>query len=102
MWRHMDGAWEVRGRRQVFGLFIVEGQPSGGLEVPETWVEAARETLSAMAIEGSLPHRAQAERDGITSGFLGVTSWQAVCAQFDIDYASLPDRVGPAENRASA
>ena len=29
IWRHMDAAWEIRGRRLVYGLLIVEGDPTG-------------------------------------------------------------------------
>ncbi|MEZ5285576.1 MAG: hypothetical protein R2712_12390 [Vicinamibacterales bacterium] len=93
MWRHIDAAWEIRGRRLVLGFFIVEGRGQDASDVPEAWAQAARDTLSAAAIEGSFPHRSQAEREGIIGGFLGATTWQAVCAQFDIDYTSLPDRV---------
>jgi hypothetical protein len=29
MWRHIDAAWERRGRRRVYGMFIVEGETHG-------------------------------------------------------------------------
>lgn len=45
MWRHMDAAWEVRGRREVFGLFIVEGTSPSSAEMPAKWREAAADTL---------------------------------------------------------
>lgn len=93
MWRHMDAAWEIRGCRLVLGFFIVEGSGVEGVEVPDQWVQAARDTMAPTAIAGSFPHRSKAERDAITSGFLGVTTWQAVCATFRVDYASLPVKV---------
>lgn len=93
MWRHMDAAWEIRGRRLVLGFFIVEGNGKEGIDPPPQWVQAARDTMAPAAIDGSFPHRSTAERDAITSGFLGVTTWQAVCATFGIDYASLPVKV---------
>lgn len=90
MLRHMDGAWEIRGDREVFGFFIVEGV-DGGEEVPEVWLEVSRDTTTEGALDRSLPHRPEAVRQGIASGFLGVSTWQTVCRVFGIDPGSLPD-----------
>jgi hypothetical protein len=76
MLRHMDAAWEIANGRRVLGFFIVEGGASG--EVPPAWLEAARNTLAPGSVAASLPHRTAAERDAITRGFLGVTTWQQV------------------------
>lgn len=94
MLRHLDAAWELRGRRAVYGFFIVEAAP-GTVEVPAAWATAARETVSAEAIRSSLPHRPEEEREAIARAFLGVTTWQAVCAEFGVDWALLPDEVDP-------
>src|ERR1700733_9989689 len=36
IWRHIDAAWEIRGRRRVFGFFIVQSQDSDG-GLPPHW-----------------------------------------------------------------
>jgi hypothetical protein len=100
IWRHMDAAWEIRGGREVYGLFIVEGS-SNDRAVPAVWQRAADEAMSGAALLGSFPHRSAAERDAIAAGFLGVATWQAVCQHFDIDYHGLPDRI-PAAGVGSA
>jgi hypothetical protein len=91
LWRHIDAAWEIRGSRMVYGLFIVEGIPDQPTVVPPHWKVAAEAILKRAAIEGSFPHRSPAERTAIAGGFLGVTTWQAVCDRFGIDFKTLPD-----------
>jgi hypothetical protein len=94
MLRHMDCAWELRGSRLVFGFFIVEGD--GGAEavgVPPRWADAAAETVRPAALRGSLPHRTAAEQAEICRGFLGVTTWQRLCAELEIPWSALPDRL---------
>lgn len=96
MLRHIDCAWESRGGKLVFGLFSV----SGGTEpedvpVPGEWAQAAASTIGTDALEASLPHRSDAERRAIASCFLGATTWQAVRAEFELDWDKLPDEVGP-------
>jgi hypothetical protein len=92
MWRHMDAAWEIRGNRAVFGLFIVAGE-SDTSGVPSHWRLAASALLSEAAISGSFPHRGPTERDAIVRGFLGVTTWPEVCQRFAIDHDGLPDQL---------
>lgn len=95
MLRHLDAAWEARGQKRVYSFFILEGE--GGpdaVEVPARWVDAARNTISTTAICDSLPHRDAAEQLAIARCFLGVTTWQAVCKTFDIDWTKLPDSAG--------
>ena len=89
MWRHIDAAWEIRGRRRVFGFFIVPGQEPDGALPPV--VEAAfGEALSEPVLEANFPHRSTKERDAITACFLGGTTWNLVCKAFSISLASLP------------
>jgi hypothetical protein len=89
MWRHIDAAWEIRGRRRVFGFFIVPGQqPDGG--VPPVVEAAFREALSEAVLEANFPHRSTKERDAISTCFLGGTSWNLVCKKFNISLTSLP------------
>jgi hypothetical protein len=90
MLRHIDAAWEIRGARHVYGLFIVE---SGDAGTPDTWAEAARETVSDAALDASLPHRSSREREAITSAFLGVTTWQDICREFQLSPSVLLERV---------
>jgi hypothetical protein len=92
--RHIDGAFESKGSKRVFGLFIVEADRESD---PQKWITAARETVSPAAIEGSLPHRSDQQRQAIESAFVGVTTWTAICRQFDISEALLPDRVSQIE-----
>jgi hypothetical protein len=100
MLRHIDCAWEVRGSREVVGFFIVEGKGgSDAIEVPPRWTEAASATISEEVLNASLPHRTQAEREAIAHCFLGVTTWQAVCARFRIDFNALPDRIVTSEDK---
>lgn len=94
--RHLDAAWERRGSRRVYGMLIVEG--AGGpaaVEVPPQWVHASLSTISTAAIADSLPHRGPAEQLEIARCFLGVTTWQAVCRTFDIDWVKLPHTAEP-------
>ncbi len=82
MLRHLDGAWEVRGRRSVFGFFIVEGEETGA---PAPWIQAAKQTVRDDVLRKSLPHRSDEEKAGITGAFLGVTTWRRVCSEFGVD-----------------
>lgn len=94
MLRHMDGALEIAGTRQVIGFFIVEGSDSQtGIRVPDIWVKAARNTISEYALTMSLPHRSREQRQLIADGFLGVTTWQQVCSTFNIPFPT--DEVQP-------
>jgi hypothetical protein len=89
MWRHIDAAWEIRGRRRVFGFCIVPGQePDGG--VPPVVQAAFGEALSESVLEANFPHRSTKERAAITACFLGGTTWNLVCEAFNISLASLP------------
>ncbi len=93
MLRHLDGAWEARKGRAVYGLFIVEGDGDGtAVAVPERWQRVCAETVTPETLSRSLPHRSAEERGAIARGYLGVTTWQRICAQFDIPWRDLPDR----------
>jgi hypothetical protein len=92
MWRHIDAAWEIRGRRRVFGFIIGPGHESDGGAPPA--VEAAfGETLSEAVLEANFPHRSAKERDAIIACFLGGTTWNHVCKAFNISLASLPRKI---------
>ena len=97
MLRHIDDAWEVRGdKKQLYGFFIVEGEPDD-MDIPPNWVAAAKACITEEALNGSLPHRSPSERTAIAKCFLGVTTWQAVCHHFDIPWNELPTTVAAAE-----
>lgn len=100
MLRHLDAAWEIRGRRALYGFFVVEAEDERGM-VPRVWVDAASDTTSEAAIHASLPHRSPEERAGIAARFLGVTTWQAVVAAFHLDPAVLVETAdSPGQNTA--
>lgn len=101
MLRHIDAAWEIRGRRSVYGLFIVEAT-AGSSHPPAVWKGAAKDTVSPEAISQSLPHRSPEEREGIVHSFLGVTTWQAVCGEFTILVDGLPKRAEGGETAPTA
>ena len=90
MLRHIDCAWEIRGRKQVFGFLIVEGEGRSP-DIPLSWLEQVRITMSQEAIRSSLPHRGPEEQASIAGCFTGATTWQRVCASFGIDWEELPD-----------
>jgi hypothetical protein len=85
MLRHLDAAWEHRQGRRIYGLFIVEAERgTSSVEPPLVWHDAVGLTISNDVLEASLPHRSPDERTQIASALLGVTTWQAVCAEFQI------------------
>lgn len=92
IFRHIDGAWEIRGTKQVVGFFIVEGDLPNG-EVPHIWCEFAKQTIGKEAIASSLPHRGIEEQTAIASCFAGVTTWQIVCRELSVDPKCLIDTV---------
>ncbi len=51
---------------------------------PSIWRQVADVTISEEVLRGSLPHRTPEERSQIASALLGVTTWQAVCEEFQI------------------
>ena len=92
MLRHMDAAMEVRGARRVLGLMIVEGPGGADAIVPSAyWLSQAELQVGEDALEVSLPHRSLAERQDIADGFLGVTTWQRVCADCRLPWPPIED-----------
>jgi hypothetical protein len=89
--RHMDSALDAANGRTVVGFFVVEG--GSDAEVPRPWITAAADTISRRMVQSSLPHRSPAEQELISKGFLGVTTWAAVCREFGLDPGILPDTV---------
>jgi hypothetical protein len=95
MWRHIDAAWEIRGRRAVYGFFIVEGSAEAEPDtLPLVWRDACDACRTRDALVLSFPHRSAAEIEAISRCFLGATTWQAVCRHFGIDWNALPHIVG--------
>jgi hypothetical protein len=92
IWRHLDAAWELRARRAVYGLFIVESNSTDG-SVPEVWRKAGQECPHLSALLASLPHRSAEEVIAISRCYLGVTTWRKVCERFHIDWGTLPREV---------
>src|SRR4029077_14731882 len=71
--------------RRIYGLFIVEAEKgTTSVEPSSAWHEAVELTISEELLKGSLPHRSSDERSQIASALLGVTTWQAVCDEFQI------------------
>lgn len=83
VWRHIDAAWERKGRRKVYGMFIVEAKDSSDA-VPSLWLEAVTDALEPEALRTSFPHRSAVEVESIQRCLLGVTTWQAVCTAFGL------------------
>lgn len=83
MLRHIDCAWEARGTRQVIGFFIVQGVGDGG-EVPVDWLNYTGETVCADVLNTSLPHRGPQEQKEIASCFIGATTWETICGEFNL------------------
>ncbi len=95
MLRHIDNAWEIRGRRKVYGFFLVESCDGICMDVPAEWYDFADQTISAKAIAGSLPHRSQDEARQIANCFLGVATWQKLVDTFELKPSeALPDQCG--------
>ena len=90
MLRHIDCVWEIAGNRKIVAFFIVEGNDNDCL-VPTVWIEYARQTVAPDAVGSSLPHRGLEEHNGIASCFAGVTTWQRLCKEFNLNWAALPD-----------
>lgn len=90
IWRHIDCAWEIKGKREVFGFFIVEGDGLSD-EVPAHWMDETKITMSQKALTSSLPHRGPEEQERIRRCFIGVTTWQKMCKEFGIDWGFLPN-----------
>jgi hypothetical protein len=85
MLRHLDAAWEHRQGRRIYGLFIVEAEKgTAAFETSSVWQEAVELTISEEVLKGSMPHRSPEERSEIASALLGVTTWQAICDEFQI------------------
>jgi hypothetical protein len=107
MLRHLDAAWEHRDGRRIYGLYIVEAENgTNSVEPPSTWHEAVESTISDEVLRGSLPHRSPEERSQIASALLGVTTWQAVCDEFQLPRAVLipevfDDTPAPSRRRPS-
>lgn len=85
MLRHIDCAWEVRGRKRVLGMLIVEGA-GDDQTVPAYWQDYSDRLASAEVMASSLPHRGPDEQRAISECFVGVTTWQQVCHEFDIPW----------------
>jgi hypothetical protein len=90
IWRHIDCAWEIKGKRELFGFLIVEGDGLND-QAPEHWMGETKITMSQKALASSLPHRGPEEQERIRRCFIGVTTWQKVCKEFGIDWDFLPD-----------
>lgn len=90
VWRHIDCAWEIKGKREVFGFFIVEGLGLS-IDVPEKWIRETEAAMSKEALASSLPHRGPEEQRTIHQCFIGVATWQRLCNEFGIDWSLLPD-----------
>ena len=85
MLRHLDSVWDHLEGRRLYGLYIVEGESgTGSIQPPSTWHEAVESTISHEVLRGSLPHRTPDERSQIAAALLGVTTWQAICDEFQI------------------
>jgi hypothetical protein len=94
IWRHIDAAWEIRGRRAVYGFFIVESDDSStDGSVPRAWRDDTQTCFDPQVLRTSLPHRSEQEAAAISHCYLGATTWRKVCMQFHIDWRTLPHEI---------
>lgn len=93
MLRHMDAAWEIRGAKRILGLMIVEGDAPNPTEPNSYWLAEANRQIDADSLRESLPHRSSEVRQQLASGFIGVTTWQAVCQALAIQWPPFQDAV---------
>jgi hypothetical protein len=90
--RHMDAATAAFPTKRVLGLLIVEGTGDGTARIPsEHWQSESGAQYAPDMLADSLPHRSHEEQENIASGMLGITTWQAVCAEFGIPWPPAPD-----------
>ena len=92
IWRHLDAAWEIRGRRRVMGFVAVEGGSAVG-DIPAIWRQALEDARSLAVLEESFPHRSINERSAIARCLLGLTTWQRIGIEFEIPISELPNTV---------
>jgi hypothetical protein len=93
MLRHLDGAWEARGEKALFGLIAVEGEKPDPCTVPEYWRTACKDLRAGSVLEESLPHRSLQERLRIAQALIGVVTWQGIVAGFPLSDVVLDPRV---------
>ena len=94
MLRHMDAAMEIRGGKRVLGLMITEGPGGADAIAPsDYWINQAELQVREDTLTESLPHRSEVERQMIADGFLGVTTWQRLCAEFGLPWPPAEDVV---------
>jgi hypothetical protein len=93
MLRHMDAAWEIRGAKRILGLMIVEGDGPNAVQPSNYWLSEANRQIDVESLSESLPHRPAGVRQQLADGFLGVTTWQAVCQVFSIQWPPFQDAV---------
>jgi hypothetical protein len=89
--RHMDAAMEAYPNKRVLGLLIVEGLGGREAVTPSAfWQAQCRAQYADAMLRESLPHRTPEQRQAIGDGIIGVTTWQAVCAEFRIPWPPAP------------
>jgi hypothetical protein len=89
--RHMDAAMEEYPEKRIFGLLIVEGSGGSGAKEPsDHWRAECRAQYAEEMLRESLPHRPADERQAIADRILGLTTWQAVSAEFRIPLPPAP------------
>lgn len=81
MLRHIDDTWEIRGRKAVVGMLIVEGSDHDG-SIPDYWRDYSDSLSTPETIGSSLPHRGPEEQKQIADCYVGVATWQQVCSEF--------------------
>jgi hypothetical protein len=83
MIRHLDSGHELIGnKKRLYGMMIVEADNEG--DVPIKWVEYSSQIRSNEVLHGSLPHRDEGVRKTIRDSFVGITTWQKICAELNI------------------
>ncbi len=78
---------------------VTEGPGGAAATAPnEHWLHQSELQVRDDTLTASLPHRSAAERQEIADGFLGITTWQRLCADLGLPWPPAEDATseGPA------
>ena len=83
LWCAMDNAKTAFPNLPIFGLYVVEEEEEGELSLP--WWGLLANEVNPHVLLASLPHLSTQEQVRLLLGFLGATTYRAVCAEFRLE-----------------